>query len=293
MRENTLTHASEGQSGHFGPCPDCPHAKAPAFQLTATSDRPGGKDCQETARRAGPPGAYGTAEHEIIQAEFKRRRPMGAREYQIPESGSKGGTGWADVADLGSGAIFEIKSGRQETEGALEAARYVAMAKKHCGPQHPWHLGTDFVKMIFPSPTYPGKETVAKQSRLPGVIYYYERNRSEGPDPVPVLPGAVERQPQREPRPEQNPIADPIPASPGMAEAVRDWFQRVLEESKDPREEAHRFFEEHPEWAVAIIVIGVLGIAALVLDDATIVGIADDFAIPILATLIAVAWEYV
>ena len=97
----------------------------------------------------------------------------------------------------------------------------------------------------------------------------------------------------REEAPETIPEPVPIPAPVSIWDKVRNFTQEVVESGLDAEQAAEQFFRENPEIAWTIIIVGVIGIIALLADDLTIAGIADDFLIPIVGALVRVAWRYV
>ncbi|MBZ8142669.1 hypothetical protein CLD22_22570 [Rubrivivax gelatinosus] len=81
----------------------------------------------------------------------------------------------------------------------------------------------------------------------------------------------------------------PLPATAarreGTWEQVARWAREVYDQGLDAGEAAIRFLRDHPELTSAILLAGAAAIALLLADDATLVGIADDVLIPILAAL--------
>jgi hypothetical protein len=133
--------------------------------------------CQQTARFAG------NIEHEVIELDYRTQvNPVSATEFSIPGGGDKGGVGFADIVDLRDHSIYEIKTFLGQADGAVQAARYMAFALLNCDPSAPWHLGTAYPRRTVQLNRT--TELVVQQSKLPGVIYYYPRNRR--PPPVRV-----------------------------------------------------------------------------------------------------------
>jgi hypothetical protein len=75
-------------------------------------------------------------------------------------------------------------------------------------------------------------------------------------------------------------------------ELIKEFARRVVSEGLDAEQAAEQFLRENPGLAIAILALGALGIAALLADDLTLAGIADDILIPIIATLMRVAWRF-
>ena len=84
-------------------------------------------------------------------------------------------------------------------------------------------------------------------------------------------------------------VNKPLPAVSVQRETAWDrvarWAREVYEQGQDASEAARRFLHENPELVAVVVAAGVLAIAALLADDVTIVGIADDVLIPIIAAL--------
>ena len=154
--------------------------------------------CAETNRNPG------NMEHALIQSYYKTQiNSNSAVEFSIPGAGRHGGVGYADIVDLGTHAIYEIKTFLRAPSGVSQAAHYRDQAKKNCDPEAPWHLGTLFPDTVIDLKN--GTELVAKQYlhgalHWPGVIVYYPRKkrrrkklpRPEVPDapqlPLPIVP---------------------------------------------------------------------------------------------------------
>jgi hypothetical protein len=146
--------------------------------------------CTETASRPG-----GNPEHDVLQAHYKSVIYAGAmREYELPGSGPRGGTGWADIADPREYEIFDFKRyAAAQIDNGAQVGRYVASANANC-PPYRWRPGTSYpgTQVI---PFGPGVELVAKQylggavpENWPGIIVYYDRRtgrRRRVPQPDP------------------------------------------------------------------------------------------------------------
>lgn len=110
------------------------------------------------------------------------------------------------------------------------------------------------------------------------------------PVPVPVPEQRPETRPVPETRPNPiqgpQPVPVPVPVAPRSTwDAVAEWAREVVESGEDATRAAERFLAENPALAGTIVAAGVVAIIALVADDATLVGIADDVLIPIIAAL--------
>lgn len=110
-------------------------------------------------------------------------------EYQIPNAGSSpGGRGYADLVNILTKEIFEIKPNNQSgiLAGQAEAAHYVTMANANClQPNGVWHLGSTYATRILPWPLDPNFSLKA-ELKVNGVIVYEKVPRSSNPIPNPV-----------------------------------------------------------------------------------------------------------
>ena len=81
----------------------------------------------------------------------------------------------------------------------------------------------------------------------------------------------------------------PLPAVAAQRERTWDlvarWAREVYEQGLNATDAARRFLQAHPELVAAILAAGAVAIVALLLDDVTLVGIADDVLIPIIGAL--------
>lgn len=66
---------------------------------------------------------------------------------------------------------------------------------------------------------------------------------------------------------------------------IMEFAREVYESGADAYGAAERFLAENPELVGVIIALGVVAIIALVADDLTIAGVADDWMVPIVAAL--------
>jgi Domain of unknown function (DUF4157) len=214
-----------------GSCEDC-GTKTGAGAAAA----PTAPACYPTNRPAGP---Y----HEAIQAQYIATvDPTGVREYAIPASSAAGNIGYADIASLGTGAIYEIKPyiPSEIAAGATQVAGYVAAANVSCGTPPAWHPGFAYPDSVIPLGA--DQEIVAKQYNNPGLILYYTRKKQRQPQPKPVpvpvpvpIPAPVpedERKPQPvpvpAPHPEPTPVPGPMPV-PVPVTRSRPTYQQVFE----------------------------------------------------------------
>lgn len=148
-------------------------------------------DCKGT-KRTGNIKFNGTIEHWLIQLDYVSRNPIyGEIEYAIPGSSATGNRGYADIVNLQSNEIFEIKPDNflGLNNGILEVDRYVTKAKDHCPvsassfpPQ--WSAGNNYdirlLNCMNPN-LYLRASLIA-----PGVIGYTYIPKANNPAPAPV-----------------------------------------------------------------------------------------------------------
>ncbi|KTE34623.1 MULTISPECIES: eCIS core domain-containing protein [unclassified Sphingopyxis] len=108
----------------------------------------------------------------------------------------------------------------------------------------------------------PERRTVPEERRVP----VPENNRT----PVPV--------------PNTTPAPVPVPAR-STWEIIAEWARQVANSGEDAFAAAERLLAENPGMAGTIVAAGTIAIIALLADDATLVGIADDVLIPIIGAL--------
>jgi hypothetical protein len=222
--------------------------------------------CHITSRLPGGLDFFGTLVHLAIQQHYVSEiDPLAATEYVIPGSGPSGQSGRADIVSS-NGGIYEIKPQGLAQEGYEEALTYLTSAEIYCDPHINWHLGLTY----WAPPMVIGGNRVISWLLGPGLIVY-QRVRQREREPVPAR--EREREPSTEHAPESN------------WERVAEWARRVYEEGLDATEAAEDFLRENPELIGVIIGAGAIAIVALIVDDATIVGIADDVLIPIIGAL--------
>jgi hypothetical protein len=160
----------------------------------ATDNILANSDCQGTLR-TGNINFNGTKEHWLIQLDYIAKHPIdGEREYAIPNSSLSGNRGYADLVNMASREIFEIKPDNTQgkIDGEVEVDRYVRKANEFCRstlgplpPTAPWLKGNNYTKTILPS-TSPTQYLVADKI-APGVIGYKYESKVNNPSPLPVV----------------------------------------------------------------------------------------------------------
>ncbi len=147
-----------------------------------------GEPCKGT-NRLGSVMRAGNVEHWMIQFYYLQNNPMAKREYQIPKAGANGGLGYADLVNLATMEIFEIKKNDiSEFQNARnQLSRYCTKAIDECNLY--LHKGTNFGTVILP---YPGKQNFNLEARLyeSGLIVYQEKPKNQPPVPI-IIPSSV------------------------------------------------------------------------------------------------------
>lgn len=165
-----------GKASAGGACVQCQQAATTGVVQRQAS---AGGACHGTNRRAGP-------QHEAIQAHYIAAvDPTGVREYAIPAASSRGSgaNGYADLASMGTGAIYEIKPyfPTEIAAGLAQVTGYVAAARASCARNIPWHPGFAYPDTVIP---FGDRQLVAKQYGNPGLILYHVGPRNR-PQPAP------------------------------------------------------------------------------------------------------------
>jgi plasmid stabilization system protein ParE len=199
-----------------------------------------------------------------------------------------GGPGWADIVDLSTHAIYEVKTWTGAAQGLQQAMRYRDAAEANCDSEAPWHLGTDYPPRVIPISLT--QEIFATQYPLyPGVIVYWERNRRLVPVPVPNTQTAPRREQERERQQPTPPVLIPVPVAMSPLEEIADFIRRVVASGEDAERAAQRFLQEHPEVRYLLVGAAVVIVIATIAEDIITLGagLLDDPA------SLAVAWTLV
>ena len=153
-------------------------------------------DCKGT-KRTGNIYFNGTIQHWMIQLHYVSQNPIyGDAEFAIPNSSPSGNRGYADIVNLESKSIFEIKPDNPNgwSSGMSEVANYVSKANQYCSSIGsfgvPWSQGGSYDPVTIPT----GIPNRYLKTRLyaPGVIVYsYEDNLNPYPAPPSVVPTSM------------------------------------------------------------------------------------------------------
>ena len=226
------------------------------------------QQCHETDLMPGGMSFFGTLVHLAIQQHYVSNiDPLAGTEYTIPGSSETGRTGRADIVSS-SGGIYEIKPHSLVRQAFTEAENYVLHAEQNCDPNVNWHLGTFY----YPprTPIVINGEQVNSWLYAPGVIAYNRRQRRRVP--------------------QQRTVPQTVPRS--TLDKIREFARRVIESGVDAEQAAEEFLQNNPEIVWAVLILGSIGIIILLADDFTLAGFADNVLIPVIATLMRVAWRF-
>jgi hypothetical protein len=136
------------------------------------------------------------------------------------------------------------------------------------------------------TPGDPGYEThmeqIAQAYAALRNCYTVEAAKCNNSDPVPV--------PVPVPLPTPAPV--PVQTPKSTFELIEEFARNVVDQGLDAEQAAEEFLRQNPGIAMTIVALGVVGIIALVADDLSIAGIVDDVLVPVIATLVRVAWRF-
>lgn len=132
----------------------------------------------------------GTAEHWLIQYDYITKHPNALREYSIPGSSINGNRGYADIVNLITNEMFEIKPNNTNgiTNGINEIELYVQKANISCSPPSGglWIKGNGYNTTYLPHPVDISK-VLEVTLGSPGLILYDKIDRfSNSPQPVTI-----------------------------------------------------------------------------------------------------------
>jgi hypothetical protein len=235
-------------------------------------------DCKGT-KRTGNINFNGTMEHWLIQLDYVSTNPVyGEIEYAIPGSSAAGNRGYADMVNLSSNEIFEIKPNNLLglSAGNIEVGRYVAKAQQHCpvsaGSFPPaWSAGTNYpVRLLNCASPY----SYLKASLIaPGVVGYEYVPKANNPAPAPA----------------------PIPVS--MLDKLKELVNKLKDNVSRFEETIAEYLRQHPDLVMyikqAAIGAAVAIIVGTIIEDIATagVGILDDWASFTLAyRIVRFAW---
>jgi hypothetical protein len=112
-------------------------------------------------------------EHQLIQADYlKHVNKNGGIEFAIPAATDKGFMGFADLVDVTTKELYEIKSGTiwSIPKGMAEIGLYVQQANKHCGKG--WRKGTSYPSLWLIRGSLSGGKVLVTARFSPGLIIY-------------------------------------------------------------------------------------------------------------------------
>jgi hypothetical protein len=201
----------------------------------------------------------GTIEHWIIQYDYMANNLTALREYSIPNASNNtpDRRGYADLVNMSTGEIFEIKSALSAGNGVNEAQNYVNKANESCktSTMTPFVKGAAYPTRYFPHPLLANKVLKAELNQA-GLIVYSTEDKQNVPQTVPA----------------------PLPQA--LAKRVKDFVEKLLQNPTDMERRILAFLRVNPQIvpylkaAAAAIIIGT--IVEDVLTGGA--GIADDWA---------------
>jgi hypothetical protein len=210
--------------------------------------------CKGTARNIPPTNftdgdgdsrAEGQAAHFIIETYYVNAYAGGVAEYSIPKSSAAGNVGYADIVNLNTGEIFEIKSVQGKRYGNEEVERYVMNAGIHCSKAINWQRGKKFPKKIeLPWITPNRRMTVYLDNDYPegGVITYKL---------VEVLP--------------KYPLPTVVPESDW--EKIKELLKNMALNMESANQIATDFVKNNPKLCATLIVLGIAEITTGVVTE--------------------------
>jgi hypothetical protein len=221
-------------------------------------------DCKGTKSR-GNSLFSGVREHRLIRLDYVSRNPtFGEIEYQIPFASGNNPLmrGRADMVNMLSGEMFEIKPNNPAGlfNGLAEVATYISKANQYCSSSLPfgasWHVTSNYLPVFMPT----AQPNVYLKSEIigSGVIGYSYVNSSTPPVPAPII----------------------VPAS--VARKFKDLVDKLRGNLANADRIIAEYMAMYPQLKTyikaAAIGAGVAIIVATLIDDLSIVGIADDIA---------------
>lgn len=206
------------------------------------------------------PGVY---PHWAIQFQYVKSNLNAKREYSIPGSSINGNRGYADIVNLVTNEIFEIKPQSQVATGVAEVTTYVAKANENCSTLNGgiWQKGYNYPTHIFFNPFEPAFPIKAELFE-PGLIMYTY----------------VDIQ--------NNPITSPVFLPQNLADKVKNFVRDLARNPIDLEKKIIVFLKENRSSTAGLDLPTILRTTAAVIIIGTIVedivtggvGIADDWA---------------
>lgn len=206
------------------------------------------------------PGVY---PHWVIQFDYVKNNLNAKREYSIPGSSINSNTGYADIVNLVTNEIFEIKPQSQVANGIAEVNTYVIKANENCNTLNGglWQKGFNYPTKIFNNPFNPDFPIKAELFDLGLILYTY-----------------VDIQ--------NNPITSPAFLPQNLADKVKNFVRELARNPIDIEEKIIVFLRENRSSTSSLDLPTILRTTAAVIVIGTIVedivtggvGIADDWA---------------
>ena len=248
----------------------------------------------------GIPANAGKAAHQLIQTEFEILYPLGLVELGVTSPDDENGRLDLAIAVPGGFEIGEIKPANAKgyEDGITQIAKYIGLISARFPGRVIKPLTKLLPPIIFPtlSPKCP-VQVLFVNPPVGGVYGYhcqpsFAALKARGCDcPIPRRSQEQEQESEEsekkrkeQAKPNANapvPIADPAKDKASAVKLVAEFVMIMLaSEAKNYDAAARKFLQENPTVARFIVAAGVAVIATLIADDLTLVGIADDVAIP-------------
>lgn len=240
----------------------------------------------------GLPKFAGIAAHSLIQTEFEIAYPLGLVELPVSSPTDDNGRLDLAIATPTGLEIGEIKPATEDgyARGITDIAFYVGILKAMFPKISIRPLTRPLPPIVFPtlSPNCP-TQALFVNPPVGGVYGYWCRPGfsellSRGCNcKTPEREREPERVPERVPERRRVPLEVPVKRSAWRE--IGEWARKVYEKGGSATEAAEAFLRAHPELVWTVIGAGAGAIVALIADDATIAGIADDVLVPIIGAL--------
>lgn len=203
-------------------------------------------------------------------------------------SGGRAGAGFPDLARITPGRILQVAEIKPAAlpcliDGEEQALRYIDQGNATDPPAAAWRMSqgistvSPMLENAYTPPTFsisaPRLGTVEVKTAWcsAGLLAYAVRRRGQ-PELEPVPVPAPQQQRSR--------AKQPVRVDQSTFRLVRDFVRSVVDTGADADAAASKFLQVHPEMVGVLLLAGIVAIIALLADDVTLVGIADDVAIP-------------
>lgn len=145
---------------------------------TTTVRRAMNPKCKETKRigsiSGGLPTSQGNLAQLAIQSDYQKMNPNAVFEFSIVNGSysSKKYPGYADIVDLKTGEVFEIKPANDLRSAENEVNHYIAKLKTNCDEDIDWKRGTNYPVKKRKLVIDPSNNVIYAWKAVDGVILY-------------------------------------------------------------------------------------------------------------------------